>query len=85
MGEGSPLKVSKEFMQLAASGEGGWNKAQLALLGVSWPPQKGWMTKIIGLDVPEDVWAKVLQLRGNAGRVRQRKPQDAPGAQGELF
>lgn len=30
-----------------ASVNGAWNRAQLALLGVPWPPSKGWKAKLV--------------------------------------
>ena len=30
-----------------SSANGGWNMAQLALLGVPWPPSKCWKAKLI--------------------------------------
>lgn len=56
----------------------GFNRAQLSLLGVSWPPQKGWLSRLVGTEVPEETWQTVLRLRGVRRRVeRQRVMQDS--------
>ena len=33
---------------------GGYNKKQLKILGIEWPPQKGWKNKVIGNDFCEE-------------------------------
>lgn len=40
--------VTREWIKLHATSNCGYNKDQLAALGVSWPPKKGWLSKIIG-------------------------------------
>lgn len=42
------------------SSNGGWSKAQLALLGVPWPPVKGWKEQI---QPSQEILAQVLALR----------------------
>lgn len=32
----------------------GWTARQLKLLGVSWPPQKGWLSQLEGTEISED-------------------------------
>jgi hypothetical protein len=51
-----------------ASNYGGWNKHQLELLGIKWPPQKGWLSKLVGQEVSDSDWSKVMQLRGIKSR-----------------
>lgn len=31
---------------------GGWSKSQLQLIGVPWPPLKGWKYRVIGTEIP---------------------------------
>jgi hypothetical protein len=48
-----------------ASAKRGWNRAQLALLGVPWPPPKGWKVKLIrdGFRLSVEAREQFLQLR----------------------
>jgi hypothetical protein len=36
------VAVTREFIDSGRSIAGGWTREQLAVLGVSWPPPKGW-------------------------------------------
>lgn len=46
--------ITREYVHAHRTAAGGWTKAQLAALGVSWPPTKGWLTAIIGLEITDD-------------------------------
>ena len=41
--------VTYDMSERKKPGPGGWKRKALAYLGVSWPPEKGWRAKIIGL------------------------------------
>jgi hypothetical protein len=45
------------------SGNGAWTKQQLALIGVQWPPQKGWKQKVIGNKISDADAARFLALK----------------------
>lgn len=32
---------------------GAWTRAQLAALGVNWPPKHGWIGRVIGMEITE--------------------------------
>ena len=34
--------IDTDFIRLGESGNGGWNKKQFNILGINWPPKKGW-------------------------------------------
>jgi hypothetical protein len=42
------FEITEDFIVAGMSGNGGFNYAQLKLLGVEIPPKTGWKTKIIG-------------------------------------
>jgi len=44
--------VSADLLEAGMSAKGGWSKAQLELLGVAWPPAKGWKQAILGTTIP---------------------------------
>lgn len=47
------------------SERGGWNRAQLAVLGIAWPPAKGWKAELIRKDarLSNDVHLEFLRLK----------------------
>lgn len=42
------------------------NWHQFKLLGVSWPPPRGWMASVIGLEVSDEKWQFILSLKGKS-------------------
>jgi hypothetical protein len=57
------MKITKEFIESGRSEKGGWSKFQLELLGISWPPAKGWKNKVIGNELSEDLARKFLNSK----------------------
>jgi hypothetical protein len=45
--------VTAEFIERGCSKRGGWTKEQLELLGVGWPPMKGWKAAAIGREISD--------------------------------
>lgn len=58
--------VTEELLALGRSAAGGWTKAQLALLGVPWPPVTGWKSKVIGSVLTEGDAATFVAQRKSA-------------------
>jgi len=68
------MTLTYEILHSAGSyGGNGFNNAQLALLGVSWPPPKGWLRELAGTEIDGATWAKVMELRG----VRRKQQRNA--------
>ena len=44
---------------------GGYNKNQLAYLGIDWPPVKGWKKQIIGNDIDKITYDKFINEINN--------------------
>ena len=40
--------VTQELIEALQSPAGAWSRKNLAFLGVSWPPVKGWKQRILG-------------------------------------
>lgn len=40
--------ITEGIIQRGQSERGGWTKQQLAILGIRWPPPKGWKKKVVG-------------------------------------
>jgi hypothetical protein len=43
--------ITEDLLSLGRSEAGGWTKAQLALLGVPWPPVTGWKKTVLGKQI----------------------------------
>lgn len=73
--------VTKEFLDRGKSARGGWNKKQLAVLGVHWPPRADWQRVLIGKMYRDEIGEKFLLLAGDSpafdppqrGKIRQSK------------
>ena len=48
------------------------NKQQLELLDIEWPPKSGWVKELKGSVVSDDVYDKLLKLRGK-GKCQKSK------------
>lgn len=57
--------LTHEILENSRSPRGGWNRKQLELLGVAWPPVKGWKRKLIGTDMDDAKFAELMKLSGN--------------------
>jgi len=57
------VTLTEQNIMDGASRFGAWSKVQLALIGVSWPPKKGWKEKVIGRSIDEDDLSKFLSLK----------------------
>ncbi|GGG61409.1 hypothetical protein [Hymenobacter glacieicola] len=45
------VKLTAEMIESLQTPKGGYDRATLAKLGVSWPPPKGWKKRLIGKPV----------------------------------
>ena len=55
--------ITAEFIEAGKSASGGWSRAQLQILGVAWPPPKGWKTVVVGKSIKEADAKLFLSLR----------------------
>lgn len=65
------MKITEAFIEKIASGEGGWNRPQLALLGVAWPPAKGWKQTLLGKEISEEAARRLEALRDTTPKQRR--------------
>jgi hypothetical protein len=50
----------------------GFNRDQLALLGIKWPPRNGWLKDLIGREIDEEKFSEIEALKGR--RKRKNTP-----------
>lgn len=58
------MTLTKQILHSAGTQGMGFNRAQLSLLGVSYPPKKGWLNALVGAEISDDTWKTVIRLRG---------------------
>lgn len=58
--------ITEALLHAGCSVAGGWKKAQLALIGVPWPPPAGWKARVIGLEISDEAAARFVALRDGA-------------------
>lgn len=56
------LILTKEMIERGISSRGGYNKQQLATIGVDWPPVKGWKMELIGTTVTKEQYEEFIRL-----------------------
>lgn len=56
--------LQEQHIEQAKSNNGGWSKKQLEILGVTWPPSRGWKKSIIQKKIKEDKLKRFISLRG---------------------
>ena len=59
------MKLTRENIHAAGSSGTGFNRGQLAVLGIEWPPKKGWLTQLIGTEVSDEKYKKFMDLKKN--------------------
>lgn len=73
------MDVTEKFLSAGASAASGYTRRQIELLGLDWPPPRGWKNTIIGAVISEDAAAKFLRL-ADAGNRKRKVTQGAAGA-----
>ena len=64
--------LTRELLHIAASDYVGWNRSQLDLLGVKWPPSKGWLSNLVGTYIDDDKWHQLMAISGVRGKKKQK-------------
>lgn len=79
------MKLTRESIEAGKTDNGGWTGEQMRVLGVEWPPTKGWTHRLIGKEVSEEVYATFLDLRLSRVRRKIGAPKRPPKEHAELF
>jgi hypothetical protein len=58
------FKITRDWIHRWKSGSGGWNKPQLDVLGIRWPPRAGWIAKLEGTEILDSQREEFEHLRG---------------------
>lgn len=79
------MVLTAKIIDAGASTNGGWNKEQLAILGISWPPVKGWKRRLIGTQISEHQYANFIARRGRKRSGEPRKNFTSPESDSKLL
>jgi hypothetical protein len=63
------VEITDEWITAGMSDRGGWSKAQLAILGVAWPPVTGWKQRVKGRLIPQAEAERFVALRNSTGKA----------------
>lgn len=73
------IVLTRENLHALGTNGAGFNNAQLEILGVLIPPRKGWLSRLIGRELPEATYYKVLSLK--AATAPKVEPELTPRQQ----
>lgn len=67
------MKITEDWIRTNKSERDGWNFSQIALLGESWPPRKGWIQRAVGRDISDEDAALFVEYAKNRPTGKQRR------------
>lgn len=70
--EASLVQVTQDLIRRGESGVGGWNRRQIELLGILWPPKHGWRRRVEGKLIPQADAEQFVALRGVTKKMVKR-------------
>ena len=48
------MKITAQWIHAHKTVNGAWTRRQLAAIGVEWPPERGWIGRVIGHPITEE-------------------------------
>ena len=57
------IKLTDKNLHALGTNGKGFNKKQLHILGISWPPKGGWLKQLIGTEITNEQYQTLLSLR----------------------
>lgn len=62
------MTVTNDWLLKWQTPKGGYNKRQLTLLGIAWPPTRGWKHDVLGMEIDEDM-ARAFEIASGQSTV----------------
>lgn len=50
------MKLTHQLLMQYRTPAGLWRKVQLEALGLDWPPLKGWIGRVVGMELTDAQW-----------------------------
>lgn len=60
------------------------NRHQFGLLGINWPPKRGWIGRLIDKEITDDTYQLLVDLKGTRQKERAQILNDAAKIAGEV-
>lgn len=57
------MKLTYQKIMDLRSLNGGWNSEVLGLMGIAWPPQRGWLKRLVNSDIEESAYSTALEIK----------------------
>lgn len=57
------VTITPAMLASAKTEAGGYTRAQLKVLGIDWPPPKGWAKALVGQDIEESLYQQFMDTR----------------------
>ena len=74
--EPAELELTHDLIEAGQTPRGAWTAAQLAELGVAWPPRRGWKERLVGTSISLAAYGRFLEAadwrRSKSGKTVYR-------------
>ena len=71
--ENQKILLTKERLYRGGTSGCGFNRFQLEVLGVEYPPRKGWIRRLVGTEMTLEQYAKFVSLQGATHGVPRKQ------------
>lgn len=70
------MMITREYLLAHRTANKAWTKAQFDVLGLNWPPAKGWMHQVVGKEITDDECrmfetAKLVSSNNQLSRIKR--------------
>ena len=62
------MKLTYEILMECRTPRGAWRRVQLAAIGVDWPPVKGWVNRVVGMELTDEQFRQLASGKGDQGK-----------------
>lgn len=59
------MRITKEWIFDNRTDKGGWTRAQLSAVGVEWPARSGWIDRLVGQTISDEIAKKFERVPSN--------------------
>ena len=63
------MKLTHELLMQYRTPAGLWRKVQLDALGLGWPPEKGWIPRVVGKELTDAQWHQFTGRNPDQGKL----------------
>lgn len=68
------VRITRTLIERGCTGRGGWNKDQLTILGIEWPPPKHWKLDLVMNEryITQEESRRFVELKGVSNKERRK-------------